>query len=150
MQKAEQLSMNQRKWLDEFSTRIFSTEFTLQKPLKKNKQHPGSSNQDITTGYDAVRIIQNDDGLFIKANDATLSRSTCESACGESFVPYTMVADCTNQLTTSNADLSRTSIKFSATMLPCYTHGNDGSCSLSSNNQVLTVTNQGRLMHIIL
>ena len=96
-----------------------------------------------------MRIIQNDDGLFIKSNDATLARSTCHQACGVSFVPYTMAADCTAQGMTSTADLRRSSMKFSATVLPCYANGNgaDGNCTLSEKNQVLKVENTGRLIH---
>lgn len=30
-----------------------------------------------STAYDAIRIIQNDDGLFLKLNDATFSRTEC-------------------------------------------------------------------------
>ena len=98
--------------------------------------------------YDAVRIIQNDDGLFIKSNDATLARSTCNQACGVSFVPYTMAADCTAQGMTSTADLRRSSMKFSATVLPCYPmDGAVGDCALSENNQVLKATSTGRLIH---
>ena len=33
------------------------------------------------TAYDAVRIIQNNDGLFFKLNDASLSRTECAGPC---------------------------------------------------------------------
>ena len=114
------------------------------------KDNGGSGTKDITTGYDAVRIIQNDDGLFIKANDATFSRSSCNH-CGDApFQPYTMSADCNQQWTTSTGDLRRTSMKFSAAVLPYFSHGYDsaGNAVLSSNNQVLTVTSKGTLIHM--
>ena len=41
-----------------------------------NKKSNGGGNKDQgTTIFDAIRIIQNNDGLFIKLNDATFSRS---------------------------------------------------------------------------
>ena len=107
----------------------------------------------ITTGYDAVRIIQNNDGLFIKASDATFARSACTSgATCDTFWPYTLASDCTHNLATSKADLTRTSMKFSATILPYYASGNDhsGSAELSLNDQVLTVTAIGTLIHIFI
>ena len=57
-----------------------------------------------------------------------------------------MVSDCRGQLTTSTANLATTSIKFSPTVLPYHSRGwnHSGGAVLSSNNQVMTITNQGR------
>ena len=61
------------------------------------------------------------------------------------FRPYTMVSSCGGVWETSTADLRRTSIKFSSTILPYYIRGQtpEGSGELSSNNQVLTVHSRG-------
>ena len=99
------------------------------------------------TKYDAIRIIENDNGLFIKLNDPTFSRSSLEhGALQQIFIPFTQVTDCRGQLTTSTANLTRTPIKFSASVLPYHSLGwnHSGGAVLSSNNQVMTVTNQGR------
>ena len=100
------------------------------------------------TKYDAIRIIENDNGLFIKLNDPTFSRSSLEHGELSSgiFIPFTRVTDCRQQLTTSTANLARTPIKFSASVLPYPSMGSNhsGGAVLSSNNQVMTITNQGR------
>ena len=53
--------------------------------------------------------------------------------------------DCKNELTTSTANLERTSIKFSPSVLPYPTMGanHSGGAVLSSNNQVMTITARG-------
>ena len=96
------------------------------------------------TRYDAVRLIENDDGLFIKLNDPTFSRSSLQYA-NTRFLPLTGVFDCRRQMTTSTANLERTPIKFSASVLPYVTLGwqPSGGAVLSSNNQVMTITNRG-------
>ena len=57
-----------------------------------------------------------------------------------------MVRDCKGQLATSTANLARTPIKFSSLILPYHSGGADasGGAILSSNNQVMTITSQGR------
>jgi len=62
------------------------------------------------------------------------------------FLPFTKVTDCRAQLTTSTANLARTSIKFPISVLPYHSGGSasSGGAILSSNNQVMTITNQGR------
>ena len=57
-----------------------------------------------------------------------------------------MVRDCKGQLTTSTANLERTPIKFSSSVLPYHSGGANysGGAILSSNNQVMTITSQGR------
>ena len=62
------------------------------------------------------------------------------------FLLFTRAQDCKNELTTSTANLERTSIKFSPSVLPYPTMGanHSGGAVLSSNNQVMTITNQGR------
>ena len=62
------------------------------------------------------------------------------------FLPYTRAFDCKGQLVTSTANLARTPIKFSPSVLPYAAWGNNvsGEAVLSSNNQVMTITNKGR------
>ena len=100
------------------------------------------------TKYDAIRIVENDNGLFIKLNDPTFSRSFMEHGATPSniFNPFTRVTDCRQQLTTSTANLARTPIKFSPSVLPYPSMGwnHSGGAVLSSNNQVMTITSQGR------
>jgi len=57
-----------------------------------------------------------------------------------------MVSDCRSQLTTSTANLARTPIKFPISVLPYHSGGSgaSGGSILSSNNQVMTITNQGK------
>ena len=102
------------------------------------------------TKYDAIRLIENDDGLFIKLNDPTFSRSSLESNNlldhGDvEFLPFTSVSDCRQQMTTSTANLERTPIKFSPSVLPYNVAGwlPSGGAVLSSNNQAMTITNRG-------
>ena len=62
------------------------------------------------------------------------------------YRPYTMASSCgIGESETSTADLRRTSIKFSSTILPYYIRGHipQGGAELSSNNQVLTVKSIG-------
>ena len=69
------------------------------------------------------------------------------SADSNIFSPFTRVTDCRQQLTTSTANLARTPIKFSPSVLPYPSMGSNsssGGAVLSSNNQVMTITNQGR------
>ena len=106
-----------------------------------------------TTNYDAIRIIENDDGLFVKLNDATFSRTNCDRFCedGKRFLPLTLALDCekwrvsASQFTTSKADLRGTSLKFSPMVLPYYPSGwnESGEAILSSNNQILTSKSKG-------
>ena len=99
------------------------------------------------TKYDAIRIIENDNGLFIKLNDPTFSRSSLvQGASWFTFLPYTRATDCKGQLTTSTANLARTPIKFSPSVLPYPSMGFNpsGGAVLSSNNQIMTITSRGR------
>ena len=62
------------------------------------------------------------------------------------YRPYTMASSCgIGKSETSTADLTRTSIKFSSTILPYYIRGHipQGGAELSSNNQILTVKSIG-------
>ena len=62
--------------------RLSSSKFAVQNftsinifdPIKSNGSSSGNMDQGMTI-FDAIRIIQNNDGLFIKLNDATFSRS---------------------------------------------------------------------------
>lgn len=97
------------------------------------------------TKYDAIRLIENGDGLFINLNDPTFSRSSLEHGSHNIFIPFTLVTDCKRQLTTSTANLARTSIKFSPSVLPYHPRGFDesGGAVLTSNSQVMTITSRG-------
>ena len=61
------------------------------------------------------------------------------------FLPFTFASDCRRQMTTSTANLERTSIKFSPSVLPYPARGYtaSGGAVLSSNNQAMTITNRG-------
>ena len=99
------------------------------------------------TKYDAIRLIENNNGLFIELSDPTFSRSNLQNLHGHRYLRYTMVMDCRNQLTTSTANLERTIIKFSPSVLPYTTGGSSntsGNAVLSSNNQVMTITVRGK------
>ena len=101
------------------------------------------------TKYDAIRLIENNNGLFIELSDPTFSRSNLHYLHGidHRYLRYTMVMDCRNQLTTSTANLERTIIKFSPSVLPYTSSGNpktSGNAVLSSNNQVMTITVRGK------
>ena len=97
------------------------------------------------TKYDAIRLIENGDGLFINLNDPTFSRSSLEHGSHNIFIPFTLVTDCKRQLTTSTANLARTPIKFSPSVLPYHPRGFDesGGAVLTSNSQVMTITSRG-------
>lgn len=60
-------------------------------------------------------------------------------------MPFTFASDCRRQMTTSTANLERTSIKFSPSVLPYPARGYtaSGGAVLSSNNQAMTITNRG-------
>ena len=97
------------------------------------------------TKFDAIRLIENNNGLFIKLNDPTFSRSYLQHGIGQHYLRYTMVMDCRDQLTTSTANLERTIIKFSPSDVSHYQcpnscHDYSGDAVLSSNNQVMTIT----------
>ena len=102
------------------------------------------------TKYDAIRLIEKNNGLFISLKDPTFSRSYLQhgnNCCN--YMPYTKVRDCRRQVTTSTANLKRSIIKFSPSVL---LYGCPSTCSnsysggavLSSNNQVMTITASGR------
>ena len=61
------------------------------------------------------------------------------------FLPFTFASDCRRQMTTSTANLERTPIKFSPSVLPYPARGYtaSGGAVLSSNNQAMTITNRG-------
>ena len=103
---------------------------------------PGPRMLEGYTKFDAIRLIENNNGLFIKLNDPTFSRSYLQHGIGQHYLRYTMVMDCRDQLTTSTANLERTIIKFSPSVLP-YTTNRSGNAVLSSNNQVMTITVRG-------
>lgn len=66
---------------------------------------------------------------------------------GVDYIHFTMVLDCRLELTTSTANLERTIIQFSPSVLPYHTTGSNsrsGDAVLSSNNQVMTITVRGR------
>ena len=100
-------------------------------------------------------MVQNDDGLFLKLNDATFTRSSIElgrnaAANGwGNFIPLTVASDCSYRWATSTADLTRTNIKFSPSILPYRPAGYnaEGKGVLSSDNQVLTITSKGYCAH---
>ena len=98
-----------------------------------------------STNYDAIRIIEDNTGLYFKLNDGTFSRSTIVHANGAVFIPYTMALDCKQEVTTSVANLVGTAIKFPST-LAYHSMGSNsasGGSVLSLNDQVLTVTIEG-------
>ena len=45
--------------------------------ISKNNGGNNDIRKEGSTTYDAIRIVQNDDGLFVKLNDATFSRTEC-------------------------------------------------------------------------
>ena len=102
-----------------------------------------------TTKYEAIRIIQSDDGLFIKANDAIFSRTFCTETCNgpKSFLPFTWVEDCRlfseNQWSISKADLTRTPLKFATSPYHASGSGASGHNELHSNNQKMNVYSKG-------
>ena len=62
------------------------------------------------------------------------------------FLPFTWASECRwQQMTTSTANLERTPIKFSPSVLPYNVAGwlPSGGAVLSSNNQAMTITNRG-------
>ena len=97
------------------------------------------------TKYDAIRLVEKNNGLFIKLTDPTFSRSYLQHA-NNIYMPFTLVLDCRLQLTTSTANLERTIIKFSPSELSHYqcsstcSSSYSGDAILSSNNQVMTIT----------
>ena len=99
------------------------------------------------TSWDAIRILQNDDGLFIKLNDPTFSRTrlTKQQYTWQNYVHLTLALDCQNQQTTSTANLTGTNVKFSPSILPYHAVGFNasGGGTLSLNNQKITVTSKG-------
>jgi len=115
---------------------------------RANGANGGHGKVEGYTKYDAIRLIENDNGLFIKLNDPTFSRSSLKNKNHEiiiPFLPFTYVSDCKKQMTTSTANLNRTPIKFSPSVLPYTPKGwiPQGSAVLSSDNQAMTITNYG-------
>ena len=117
--------------------------------LKYNqfKGNGGHGNFEGYTKYDAIRLIEKDNGLFIKLTDPTFSRSYLQHGNGK-YMAFTLVLDCRRQWTTSTANLKRTIIKFSPSVLSQYQcssscHDYSGNAVLSSNNQVMTITARG-------
>ena len=91
-------------------------------------------------------MVYNEGGneLSFKLNDPTFSRSTFANSNGQTFILYTWASDCRRQLTTSTANLVGTPIKFSSSLsYQTWGHQPSGGSVLSSNNQILTVTNEG-------
>ena len=99
------------------------------------------------TKYDAIRLIEKNNELFIKLKDPTFSRSYLQNG-SASYMPFTKALDCRRQWTTSTANLKRTIIKLSPSEVSqyqcntfCYNYS--GNAVLSSNNQVMTITARG-------
>ena len=115
------------------------------------KANGGNNKIKGTTRWDAIRLIQNDNGLFLKLNDPTFSRTRLDNQpeTARNYIHYTLAYDCTNQNAVSRANLSRTNLKFSTLVLPYRIRGNSasGAGALSSNNQILTVTVKGWCSH---
>ena len=103
------------------------------------------------TIWNAIRLIQKDNGLFLKLNDPTftLNQFDYQPETDRNYIHYTLAYDCTNQNAVSTANLSRTNLKFSTSVLPYRIRGYSasGGGSLSSNNQILTVTVKGSCSH---
>ena len=106
------------------------------------------------TIWNAIRLIQKDNGLFLKLNDPTftLNQFDYQPETDRNYIHYTLAYDCTNypgtantQRATSTASLSRTNLKFSTSVVPYQKNGfsAEGEGVLSSNNQMLTVTAKG-------
>ena len=72
------------------------------------------------TIFEAIRIIENSGGLFIKLNDATFARLKIiaepdyfVNPGGKSpFFPLTWAFDCKDEVTTSTANLTGSKLKF--------------------------------------
>ena len=90
--------------------------------VKLTKRNALSSKWYADTYYDAVRLIQKPNGLFLKLNDATFARNDCKNKCGDfptRTIPFTMANTCVQSTPiTSTADLRRSLIKFSLSILP--------------------------------
>ena len=117
--------------------------------LKSNqlKGNGGLGKTEGYTKYDAIRLVEKNNGLFIKLTDPTFSRSYLQNGSGRTnYLSFTKVHDCRLQWTTSTANLERTIIKFSPSVLPHYqcsstcSNSYSGDAVLSSNNQVMTIT----------
>ena len=95
------------------------------------------------TYYDALRIIENENGIFIKSNDATFARPQMTRG---SHLYWSYASDCTNRDVTSTCDLRNTDFEFN-TSITSYVKprgwNSYGEGRLSSNNQVLTVRSKG-------
>ena len=143
-------AQEKRCQIDQFEVKSFNP--ILWNNLQGNG---GGENWKAHTEYDAVRLIQNSDGLFLKLNDGTFTRNYCHYACEKPgimtrIMPFTMASDCkqqSNPAVVSTADLRRTSIKFSTSILPYFANGSgaSGKAVLSQNNQVMTITAKGRV-----
>ena len=108
------------------------------------KANGGNGKLEGYTKYDAIRLIEKNNGLFIKLKDPTFSRSYLQNG-ATSYIRFTSVSDCKRQWTTSTANLERTIIKFSPSdvshyQCPSSCHDYSGDAVLSSNNQVMTIT----------
>ena len=119
------------------------------------KANGGNNKIKGTTRWDAIRLIQNDNGLFLKLNDPTFTLNRFDNhspETGRNYIHYTLAYDCTDypgatntHRATSTADLSRTNLKFSTSVVPYKKWGfsAEGEGLSSSNNQILTVTAKG-------
>ena len=100
------------------------------------------------TYWDAVRIIENDDGIFLKTTDATFARPVMSEG---SYLKYTFASDCTYRAyATSYADLSWTEFAFDPSItsyIVAKGYQARGTGTLSSNNQILSVTSKGYCGH---
>ena len=118
-----------------------------------NSKAKGNGGWNSDTRYDAVRLIEDSNGLHIKLNDNTFTRffDNGSPTSWNSALPFTMAVDCAltgtalNPTVTSTADLRRSSIKFSSSVIPYFNNGGQasGSAVLSSSNQVMTTTARG-------
>ena len=99
-----------------------------------------------TTHYDALRIIESTDGIYIKLSDGTFSRSSFINNGDTHQLYYTVAHDCSGVFRTSTADLGRTNFRFLSSVAETYKPAGwraYGEGSLSSNNQRLTVRSSG-------
>ena len=118
----------------------------MQKSLTLSKAGGGHGRIQGSTYYDAIRIIESSDGIYIKLSDGTFSRSSFINNGDTQYLYYTEAHDCSGVYRTSTADIGRTNFKFLSSVAATYKPGGwkaYGEGSLSSNNQRLTVRSNG-------
>ena len=101
-----------------------------------------------TTYWDAVRIIENDDGIFLQTTDTKFARPVMREG---NYLYYAYASDGSLRgLVTSYADLSGTDFAFTPSITSYIENRGyiaSGGGTLSSNNQILTVTSMGYCGH---